>query len=122
MPGHALTASRASDPPVSPAGRHLDLGPRRWACAPAVVSCGWKPYATIPAIGLWFSFVEMQKWYAIVGAFFVPVLAAVLLLLNGRRDLLPPEARNSWLAIVVLLAALAFLAVAGVYEVLDQFR
>ena len=31
--------------------------------------------ATIPMIGLWVGFAEMQKYYAIIGAIFIPMLA-----------------------------------------------
>ncbi|MEX2174033.1 MAG: Nramp family divalent metal transporter [Pirellulaceae bacterium] len=71
--------------------------------------------ATIPAIGLWFNFVQLQKLNAIVGALFVPLLAAVLLLLNGRRDLLGAH-RNAWLSWLVLVGALLFFAAAAVLE------
>jgi Mn2+/Fe2+ NRAMP family transporter len=77
--------------------------------------------ATVPAIGLWYEFVEVQKLYSIVGAFFVPILAIALLALNSRKDL-PRPARNSWLAIGVLVAAILFFAVAGVYETVNQLR
>jgi hypothetical protein len=37
-------------------------------------------------LGLFFSFREIQKVYAIFGALFMPLLAMALLLLNGRSD------------------------------------
>jgi Mn2+/Fe2+ NRAMP family transporter len=75
--------------------------------------------ATLPAISLWTSFVEMQKLYSIVGAFFVPVLAVVLLVLNGRRDLVGAS-KSGWLIQAVLVLAIVFFAAAGVYEAIDQ--
>jgi Mn2+/Fe2+ NRAMP family transporter len=75
--------------------------------------------ASIPAISLWFSFVQMQKFYSIVGAFFVPVLAVVLFLLNGRRDLVGAS-RSGWLIQTVLVLAIVLFAAAGVYEAIDQ--
>ncbi|MDX1945510.1 MAG: Nramp family divalent metal transporter [Pirellulaceae bacterium] len=76
--------------------------------------------ATIPAIGLWFNFVEMQKIYAIVGALFIPVLAITLLVLNSRHEL-PTEGRNTWRSKIVLVFALVLFAAAGVYEGIGQF-
>ena len=74
--------------------------------------------STIPAAGLFFSFVQMQKLYAIVGAMFIPVLAAVLLFLNRRPEL--AEHRNSWLSTLVLVGALAFFAAAAAFELMSQ--
>jgi len=76
--------------------------------------------ASIPAAGLFFSFVEMQKLYAIVGAMFIPVLAAVLLVLNRKPEL--AEHRNSWISTLVLVGALAFFAAAAAFEALSQIR
>jgi hypothetical protein len=71
--------------------------------------------ASIPAVGLFFNFVQMQKLYAIVGAFFIPVLAIVLLVLNRRPEL--GQHRNSWISIAVLMGALIFFAAAAVFEI-----
>ncbi len=65
--------------------------------------------ASIPAVGLFGSFVVVQKLYAVVGAYFLPLLAVVLLLLNGRRKWVG-EHRNRWPTVIVLLATLAFFA------------
>ena len=40
-----------------------------------------------PLVSLWYSFREVQKYYAVFGACFMPLLALVLLYLNGRRAL-----------------------------------
>ena len=51
-----------------------------------------KPYrvyllvlATLPMFGLFMSFKEAQKLYAVTGATFLPLLATALLILNGNR-------------------------------------
>lgn len=77
--------------------------------------------ATIPAIGLWHDFVEMQKLYSIVGGYFVPVLAVALLYLNGRRALVG-EHRSGWLIQLVLIAAVLFFALAGTYEAINALN
>ena len=62
----------------------------------------------VPMVGLFLSFREAQKIYAITGAFFVPLLAIVLLVLNGRRALVGRKMRNGPLATASLLAAVGF--------------
>ena len=74
--------------------------------------------ATIPAISLVFSFVELQKFYAIVGALFIPVLAIILLILNRRPEVGPH--RNSWRSLLILGGALAFFAAAAAFEIHSQ--
>ena len=64
--------------------------------------------AVIPAAGLlWTRFQDAQKWYAIVGALFIPMLAAALLALNGRSALVGRRYRNSRLVTLALVATLA---------------
>jgi Mn2+/Fe2+ NRAMP family transporter len=75
--------------------------------------------ASVPAIGLWYSFVRLQKAYSIVGACFIPLLAVVLLALNSRRDQLGRHV-NSWWAIAGLAGALVLFAWVAVLEVLNQ--
>ena len=65
--------------------------------------------ATIPMLGLWASFKEIQKVYAIVGATFIPLLAVVLLILNGRRKWLGDD-RNQAASVLILSSALIFFA------------
>lgn len=72
----------------------------------------------IPAVGL--STVPFQRATqinAIVGALVVPFLAAILLYLNNRRDLVPANLRNSWKSNGVLIATLCFSVVAGVMTI-----
>jgi hypothetical protein len=75
--------------------------------------------ASIPAVSLFASFLQMQKLYSIVGAFFIPILAVVLLMLNGRRDLVG-GCRSGWLIQSVLLLAVLGFAAAGVVEAISQ--
>lgn len=69
--------------------------------------------ATIPMIGLWHSFKEMQKVYAIVGALFLPMLAAALLYLNGSAKLVGAENRNRPWTTAALWLTLLFFALYG---------
>ena len=40
--------------------------------------------ALIPMVGLWMSFKEVQKFYSVIGATFIPLLAVSLLFMNGN--------------------------------------
>ena len=69
--------------------------------------------ASVPALGLYYEFVLVQKAQAMLGAVVMPVLALALLILNGRAALVGKAHRNRPLTVVVLLAVLAFFAYAG---------
>jgi len=74
--------------------------------------------AFLPATSfLWTGFRQAQKWYAIVGAMCIPMLALVLLALNGRSRLVGPKYRNSLATSILLVATLAFFVLAGWLEV-----
>ena len=63
--------------------------------------------ALVPMAGLFYSFRDVQKFYAIIGAGFVPILAAVLLVLNSRKVIMGAY-RNGPVALVLLMATLVF--------------
>ena len=64
--------------------------------------------ATLPAVGLWFSFVHVQKAYSLLGAVVMPLLALALLVLNGRADWVGREHRNRPVTTAVLVGVLLF--------------
>lgn len=64
--------------------------------------------AVIPAAGLLPAFEQIQKWYAIIGAMCIPMLAMVLLILNGQSRLVGPRYRNSWPVTVLLAGSVVF--------------
>lgn len=64
--------------------------------------------AIIPMLGLWVGFASMQKFYAVWGALFMPMLALTLLLLNGRTRLIGKRYRNSPIVTVILMIILLF--------------
>ena len=88
----------------------------------SVESRGYKLYlyalATIPALGLWVEFQLLQKTYAIIGAAFMPLLAVVLLILNGRKRWIGEQFRNSVFTNVLLIITLLFFILAGFYKYL----
>ncbi len=81
----------------------------------AAVDTRGRPYriylvllAVLPLAGLFFTFREVQKLYAVIGAWFFPALALVLLILNGRAAWVGGRHRNRPLTTLVLLAVLVF--------------
>lgn len=69
--------------------------------------------ATVPAIGLWYSFVSIQKTYSILGAAAMPLLALALLVLNSRADQVGREHRNRPLTVALLVGILLFFVYAA---------
>jgi len=78
--------------------------------------------ATVPAVGLFVSFQDIQLAYAVVGAAFMPILAFALLFLNGSRKRIGDAGRNSALATVSLVAVVVFFVWAGVDQVGDKLK
>ncbi len=68
--------------------------------------------ATVPMIGLFGSFQQVQRAYAIFGALFMPLLAAALLILNGRSAWVGARLRNRPLTSAALAATIVFFLVA----------
>ncbi len=68
--------------------------------------------ATVPMLGMAFSFEQVQLLYTVCGAMFVPMLAAALLYLNNQRSHMGNR-RTSWLGNAALIGTLAFFAWVG---------
>lgn len=64
--------------------------------------------ALVPMLGLFWSFQDIQKFYAIVGASFIPFLALALLILNGREKWVGAHCKNRPSTVLALVAILAF--------------
>ncbi|MEM7754683.1 MAG: Nramp family divalent metal transporter [Planctomycetota bacterium] len=99
----------------------------RRAPKPATPTAKRRPYivwlvllATVPMLGLLLDFRSVQKYYAVFGATFVPLLALALLVLNGRRSWVGAH-RNGWWTIAGLVLCIAFFAIAVVLEVQRRF-
>jgi hypothetical protein len=91
------------------------LRPGREPGAPVAVDTRSRPYrgylvaiAVVPMLGLFSGFTEIQRLYAIIGAWFFPVLAVVLLLFNGRRVWVGQEFRNGPAATLALAVVFGF--------------
>ncbi len=76
--------------------------------------------ATLPAMGLFRSFETVQKAYAVFGAMFIPLLAVVLLLLNGSAARVGEAHRNRWPSTLGLLVAIGLFVVYGYFEILRR--
>ena len=72
--------------------------------------------ALVPMLGLFASFREVQKFYAVIGAWFFPLLAIVLLVLNGRAAWIGAGHRNHPLTSVALVAVLVFFSWLGLRD------
>ena len=72
--------------------------------------------ATVPLVLLWTSLERAQLLYAVFGAFFMPLLALALLVMNTRRAWVGPDFRSGWVTNLILLATLAFFAYVGARE------
>lgn len=64
--------------------------------------------ASVPLLSLSLKLEQIQRLYAVFGAFFMPFLALTLLLMNNRSTWVGPGYRNGWFVNLVLVATLAF--------------
>jgi hypothetical protein len=76
--------------------------------------------AVVPMAGLFVSFSAVQKYYAVFGALFIPLVAVTLLVLN-RRKLVGDRYRNRAVTIGVLIGAVLLALAAGMIDVRDRF-
>lgn len=74
--------------------------------------------SVIPLILLWRPIAEIQLAYTVLGAFFMPLLALTLLLLNNSRRL-PAEFRSSPWINAILFLTLAFFGYQGALEIIE---
>ena len=73
--------------------------------------------ALIPVVGMaGGNFRLLQQSYAVVGAAFIPMLAVVLLVLNGRAAWVGSRYKNSWATVLILVGVLLFFAYAGLLD------
>ncbi len=74
--------------------------------------------AVVPISGLiLFDFRSAVKIYALVGACFIPMLATALLFLNGNKQLVGPDNRNSRFTTTMLVITLIVFLTAGGFEI-----
>jgi len=73
-------------------------------------------FTLIPMFGLLYSFKEIQKLYAVIGALFMPLLSLTLLYLNGKRAWIAVPARNNSLSKLILLGSVVLFLGLSFYE------
>ena len=74
--------------------------------------------ALVPIIGLVaVDFKTLLKTYAVVGALFMPMLAFVLLVLNGRAKWVGTRYRNSFWTSLILVGTLLFFILVGMLQI-----
>jgi Mn2+/Fe2+ NRAMP family transporter len=78
--------------------------------------------AIVPLLGLAVKFSRIQLLYAFIGAGFMPLLAVVLLFLNGKAKLVGMNNRNRVPTTLVLIATLVFFAAAGWLAILEKIH
>ena len=71
--------------------------------------------ATVPMIGLFWGFRDVQMVYAVIGALLFPALALALLVFNGRPQWVGANFTNRPLTVATLLVVLVFFALIGFY-------
>lgn len=64
--------------------------------------------AIIPMLGLFTSFQQAQKFYTVTGAYFFPLLALILLLLNSRGKWIGEKFKYGLPSIISLVVTIAF--------------
>ena len=70
--------------------------------------------ALIPIIGLRYQFVMIQKVYAVLGSLIIPMLAIVLLILNGRTKFIGAQYKNKFITTgMLILILIIFLYIGG---------
>ena len=72
--------------------------------------------ASVPMLGLFVEFTLVQKVYAVCGALFMPLLAIVLIILNGKEKWVG-NSRNRPATVIVLLGVLVLFLVFGFLQV-----
>ena len=78
--------------------------------------------AVVSMFGLMFDFERVLKFYAVLGAMFMPMLALVLLILNGQKQWVGARLRNRPATVVVLVATLAFFTYYGWTQVSAKWK
>lgn len=73
--------------------------------------------AVVPLITLWYKVEAIQLMYAVLGAFFMPILALTLLIMNNREDWVGKRFLNGWVSNGALVLTLAFFSYAGVRQI-----
>jgi hypothetical protein len=72
---------------------------------------------TLPLVTLWLKFEAVQVTYAVMGAFFMPLLALTLLIMNNRKEWVGAGFRNGIFINILLVFTLLFFGYSGVLKI-----
>jgi Mn2+/Fe2+ NRAMP family transporter len=101
-------------------GKSPDEASRSLDTSSSVYRTALLAIAIVPATGLLVSFDKVQLAYGIVGAAFMPILAAALIFLNGSEKRIGTAGRSSAAVTALLIAVVAFFGWAGYFEATDK--
>jgi Mn2+/Fe2+ NRAMP family transporter len=73
--------------------------------------------AFVPLISLFMNFESIQLAYAVLGAFFMPLLAVSLLILNNKREYVH-EFKNGFISNSILIITLVFFTYTGISKII----
>ena len=71
----------------------------------------------IPMLGLKYRFVAMQKIYAVLGSIVIPLLALILLILNGNPKWVGRELRNRPVTVAILISTILLFLYLGLPKI-----
>ena len=77
--------------------------------------------AVVPIYGLRYGFQDVQKYYAMFGACFMPFLAILLIYLNGRTKSIGEQHKNRSVTNLVLSGILVFFTITAYFLARDKF-
>jgi hypothetical protein len=101
----------------------MALSRRRKATVTGEASPAYRWYlvsiTVVPIPLLWLSLEQAQLAYTVFGSFFMPLLAATLLVMNTRKAWVGPRLVSGWVTNTALAATLAFFTYTGAREALE---
>lgn len=106
-----LSAHAKNSPTASRAGERTARTPRE-ASRTRTYRVSLLALATVPVLGIWLDFADVQRAFGLLGSLFIPMLAVALLLMNNRRAWI--GARANRLASNALLVAVLIVTAVGV--------
>lgn len=78
--------------------------------------------ASVPMVGLFRGFQDVQRLYTVTGALFLPFVTLALLIMNGRADWVGEKLNNRPLGAAALVVVLLFFSSLAVRTMLSYIR
>ena len=112
-----LLSSHAKSSPTASRGGERTARTPRDASRTRTYRVSLLALATVPVLGIWLDFADVQRAFGLLGSLFIPMLAVALLLMNNRRAWIGARA-NRLASNALLVAVLIVTAVGVVMEVM----